>query len=80
MENTAIEILELLIKGNREPEQRALLLNQADVKLELLKVLLKMAAETRALNLKTAGILSAGLEEIGRMLGGWIRATKQSAS
>lgn len=80
LERTTIDVLELLIMGSRQPEQREILLNRADAKLELLKLLLKIAGESRALDLKTESDLLSLLDEIGRMLGGWIRATKQSAS
>jgi len=47
-------------------------------KLDLLKILLRLAKDTLALTNKSYLELQEMLQEIGKMLGGWIRATKQS--
>jgi len=53
-------------------------LNEISSKLDLLKVLLRLAKDTRALNDSHYLELQTMLQEIGRMLGGWIRAAKQN--
>jgi len=47
-------------------------------KIDLLKILLRLAKDTQAFTNKSYLELSEMLQEIGKMLGGWIRATKQS--
>ena len=54
-------------------------LNETSVKVDLLKVLLRLSKDTKALNNNSYLALQATLQEIGKMLGGWIRATKQNS-
>ena len=48
------------------------------IKLDLVKVLLRFAKDTQCLKNKNYLELQILLQEIGKMLGGWIRATKQN--
>lgn len=54
------------------------ILQQMSVKLDLLKILLRLAKDNQAITDKRYVELQALLQEIGRMLGGWIRSTKQT--
>ena len=51
--------------------------NKASIKLDLLKFFLRIAWETKALNNKRYILISEKLDEIGKMLGGWIRLIKE---
>ena len=50
------------------------------IKLDLLKVLLRLSKDTQAINDKEYLELQEILAEIGRMLGGWIKSTKQNTA
>ncbi|HEY1074723.1 MAG TPA: four helix bundle protein, partial [Patescibacteria group bacterium] len=48
----------------------------ANGKLDLLKLLVRLAFETRALDQKAYLILEGQLQEAGRMFGGWLRSLR----
>ena len=52
-------------------------LHDADVELMILKHFLRMGFERRYMTIKRYERMSRYIEEIGRMLGGWIKATEQ---
>lgn len=77
IENTALEILELSLKSIYLPKQEKIpFLKKIDTKTNLLKVLIRLASETKSLDNKKYLILEKMLQEIGKMIGGWIRSTK----
>ena len=46
------------------------------IKIDVLRVLIRLAKEIKALDNKKYLISQECLDEIGRMLGGWIKSTK----
>lgn len=73
-----LDTIELLFTATyvaREHKQP--ILAKASAKLDLLKFFLQIAWEIKALNANKYTALSESLNEIGRMLGGWIRSTKE---
>ncbi len=69
-----IEILDAIFTASCLPkEQKLPYLKKAVIKLDLLKFFLRVAWESHALDNKKFVTLSEPLEEIGRMLGGWLR-------
>lgn len=52
-------------------------LRKASIKLDLLKFFLKIMWELKALDNKKYIVLSEQLEEIGKMLGGWIKGLQK---
>ncbi len=48
-------------------------LNKISVKVDMLRIFIRLANETKALNNKKYIALQEVLDEIGRMLGGWIK-------
>lgn len=76
-EQTTLKILELLFAANAAANQKRLvLLERVDLKLKILKTLIRLAHDVRALDQKKYLMLEEQLFEIGRMLGGWIKETK----
>lgn len=77
IDQTIIDMIELVIVAGYMPrEQKLPSLQKVSIKLDLLKVFLRIAFETKCLdNNKYQLILSQTLE-IGRMLGGWIKTIK----
>src|SRR3990167_11069242 len=69
-----IETLELLFIASYLSKQEKLpYLKKSAIKLDLLKFFLQISWETKALDTKKYIALSEPLNEIGKMLGGWIR-------
>jgi len=56
-----------------QKEQKLIHLQEAMIKLDLLKFFLQITWEIKSLDTKKYILLSEQLEEIGRMLGGWTR-------
>lgn len=74
-EEHMISFMELLLSAVSlyKQEKKAKLL-EANNKFDLLKVLLRMAREFKMLDNKKYLSLEEKIQEIGRMLGGWIRS------
>ena len=62
------------------PNQKLQHLPRAAAKLDLAKFFLQIAWEIKAINNKQYALLSERLDEIGRMLGGWIRQIQKQNS
>lgn len=74
IESLILGILELSIKVVYSPKQEKLTyLKEIDTKINLLKMLVRLSNEIKALDNKKYLILQEKLQEIGRMIGGWIR-------
>jgi hypothetical protein len=67
-----IMVASQMSKGEKPP-----VLERASVKLNFLRVFIRLMHETRSIDSKKYLALQAPIDEIGRMLGGWIRSTKQ---
>ena len=71
------ETMENIFKASRLSRARKLAyLTEASVSLDLLKLFFQIAWETRTLDNKKYINISQKLDEIGKMLGGWIKALK----
>jgi len=76
-ENATLEILELLFLANSKPDsKKPAVLAEADLKLKVLQTLVRICSDVRAIEKNTYISLEETLEEIGRMLGGWIKSLK----
>lgn len=71
-----IETTELMfLASHLSKEQKVPSLQKASAKLDLLKLFLQISWEVKAIDNRKYAMLSEPLEEIGRMLGGWVRQT-----
>jgi hypothetical protein len=69
-----LDIVELLFSASYAlPEQRLSFVRAAGAKLDLAKFFLQIAWETKSLDGKKYMAVSERLDEIGRMLGGWLK-------
>ena len=69
-----LEILELLlIGGYLSREKKLLYLQKAGAKLDILKFFLQISWEIKSLDNKKYIVLSEKLNEVGKMLGGWLK-------
>ena len=60
--------------GYSKTTQKVLILEKASAKLNLLRLLIRLMKETKTLDTKKYVVLQGMIDEIGRMLGGWIRS------
>ncbi len=74
-----IEILELLFEANAARQERFVLLKKIDLKLKILKTIIRLSFDCRAIDQKKYLYLEKALQEIGKMLGGWIKSLKNPA-
>ena len=78
VENHALEILEGILIASQLPKTEKLRpLEHVSVKLNVLRVLLRLGKETKALEMKKYATLEMIVDEMGRMLGGWIKSVKE---
>ena len=72
-----LEVIENIIKaGYSDKVEKEIFLKRASVKLDLLKFFLQIAWEIKSLDHKKYINLSEKLNEVGKMLGGWIKSIK----
>ncbi len=77
-EDTTLKILEGLIRvGYLPQETRASKLVTVSAEIDMLRVFLRLCVDVKAITQKKSLPLQEKLDEIGRMLGGWIKSTKQ---
>lgn len=74
--NAFIELLEYVLLASKTAQDKKLPpLQRASNKLEIFKFFLQILWDIKALDTKKYAELSKEMDEIGRMLGGWIRQT-----
>lgn len=77
IQQTTLELLENLISAtHQEKQNKTDYLTQAAANLDLLKILLRLAEDIKAIPTKRYLVLLEMLQEIGKMIGGWIRSLK----
>jgi hypothetical protein len=76
-ENLILEILEYILDASQLSKTEKLpLLQKASTKLNLLRVFLRLCKDTKVLDYKKYIHLEQDVDEIGKMLGGWIKSTR----
>lgn len=77
---TCLEILEQFIRiGYTAPTARHAMLITASVRLDILKLLVRLCFESKTIDKKAYLQIQKILDEIGRMLGGWLKSFKSDA-
>ncbi len=77
-ENGALDVLELLLRVGYAPQERRFeQLTTVSVKLDILRVFLRLSSDIKIINQKKYIALQGSIDEIGRMLGGWMKSLKQ---
>lgn len=77
LDNLTLDVFELLFSVPTSGD-KVKILTQISVKVDLIKVLLRLSKDTQAIKNNKYLELQAILQEIGKMLGGWIRHAKQN--
>jgi len=73
IENTVLEILKGIIQTNQE-KSKLTFLKQISVDLDKLRILIRLSKDLKFINLKQYQFSADKVNEIGKMLGGWIRS------
>lgn len=75
IQTAALDVLERIIEATYT-KSRAKSLNAANLGIEKLRILFRLAADLRVLDLRRYEHAARSLDEVGRMVGGWIRVTR----
>src|SRR3989338_6950 len=74
-ENAILDMVECILEaGYSKSSDKTAILERASMKLNLLRFLVRLMKETRSIDAKKYTVLQSHIDEIGRMLGGWIRS------
>jgi four helix bundle protein len=77
-EESMLSVISSLFKASAvDKEHKLVLLEQTSTELNLLRVFIRLLKDIKALDNKKYLALQSEIDEIGRMLGGWIRSIKR---
>lgn len=77
IEQHLYDVLETLVDAKYTPDRRELL-NEVNRRLEKLRFLFRLAKDLKCLELTSYGFGAKCVDEIGRMVGGWLRGAEAS--
>lgn len=76
VQDTAFDVYDLLIEARKTPvAQRRVVLRRADIKLEMLRLHLRLCHELELLKAGQYRHVSAQVVEVGKLLGAWLKHT-----
>lgn len=79
VENSMLEIIEGILFASQQTKlQKLPTLEKISVNLNFLRVLIRLMKDVKAIDIKKYATLEANVDKIGRMLGGWIKSTKEA--
>jgi hypothetical protein len=78
IERRLYDLLETLIQA-RYTRERQMLLRQANLSLEVLRFQMRLAHDLHCLRTNSYGFAAQALQEIGSMVGGWLKAGESKA-
>ena len=73
IDNLIIDLLESLFIAQDKIDNKIAILNDSDLKLKLIKLMIRLTYEVKAIEQSKYISLETKTLEIGRMLGGWIK-------
>ena len=76
IEQQLYDVLELLLQAKYRSDRQGLL-QAANLKLEVLRFQLRLAHDLQCWKTNSFGFACQSLDEIGRMIGGWLKATEK---
>lgn len=77
-ENLILDVLEGVLNASQLSKSEKLpVLEKVSLKLNFLRVFLRLTKEVKVIDAKKYMLLQEIIDEIGRMLGGWIKSTKE---
>lgn len=76
-ENVLMDILEGVLLASQLPKSEKLpVIESASTNLNSLRIFFRLSFEIKAIDNKKYLLLQSGVDEIGRMVGGWIKSIK----
>jgi len=76
-EQVILDLIEnIMLASSQKQQEKITSLERASLKLNMLRVFVRLMKDVKALDGKKYIALENIIDEIGRMLGGWIRSTK----
>lgn len=75
LERNLYALLETLIQAKYSSERKPLL-DAANLKLELLRFQIRLAKDLQCLQVKSYAFASKQIDEIGKLVGGWLRSDR----
>ena len=75
IENTVLEILKGIIEAN-QGRNKLPCLKQISVELDKLRILIRLSKDLKFISIRQYGFAAKKINEIGKMLGGWIKVSK----
>ena len=77
-ENVILEVIEGILEASQLSKDKKLpILEKVSLKLNFLRVFIRLMKDVKSINLKNYASMEESVDEIGRMLGGWIKSTKE---
>lgn len=77
-ENIILEVVEGILEASELSKNDKLpILKKTSLKLNLLRMFVRLMKDVKSIDLKIYASIEADIDEIGRMLGGWIKSTKE---
>ncbi|MFA4998811.1 MAG: four helix bundle protein [Candidatus Paceibacterota bacterium] len=77
-ENLILDILENILWASQLPkDEKTPILEKTSLRLNFLRVFIRLSKEIKMLDNKKYILLQESIDEIGRMLGGWLRSIRQ---
>ena len=73
IERNLYSLLETLIQA-KYTKNRQRLLEQANLTLEILRFQMRLAKDLQCLKVESYGFAAKSIDEIGRLVGGWLRS------
>ncbi len=78
VENLILDVLEQILLASQVSKSKKLPhLERVSAKLNMLRLFLRLAKDTKVLDIKKCLQLQEIVDEIGRMLGGWMKSVKE---
>lgn len=76
IESLMLDTLERLIEATYS-RQKTQFLHQANLKLEVLRYLIRLSKDLRLINMKTYELASRKINDVGMSVGGWLKYTRR---
>jgi len=74
-EQSLLDVIEAILQASSQNKQEKVsALNRASLKLNVLRIFIRLLKDIKAIDIKKYVKLETMVDEIGRMLGGWIRS------
>lgn len=76
-ENVLLDVMTGIFRASAQSKKdKVVILNEVSAQLNLLRVFIRLMKDVKALDNKKYTVIQSEVDEIGRMLGGWIRSLK----